>query len=501
MHVRICLLAWLISLTLAGVAPGQTRPATEPATRPPVSLTARAERVARELPWMDTGFVRDGEPRWGPDAARCRALWQTLRDPADVPRALPTDENLTRLMAFRPGPWSADEIRPLLRHADPKVRTLGIALLFQLNRADALADLAPLAFDDAATFPYYIGVALIRPGEPMQSGPPQGQAVRDFARAAIGEWARASPLLAEVMNYQPPKDADAMRRALDQFAAARPSPLNVAAMRIAMGRASGGRTSIDDAHRERVRWVFRLLEEIEMPRRFFVAVSREFTDRAEGGLGDDFHLLALARQVPRADRLAAFKNRRPRGDFDLPDPTPFLTRHCVELFRASDADLFLKLGGKTRERLAGESIVNYVEGVYPVIAARLRPADADAILAAAMDRAAGADAESQRARLAIATAMAEVGGEKSLARAVDWFYDGPPDKAVEPQARERLLCEVNAADPMRAKRLVEHLARDPRLGHLDAGPAGLVVEMAEGYLGRRLKGVGELRRTVDEWSR
>lgn len=95
------------------------------------TLRLRAEATAAALPWLEIGVVIwDREPRYGPNP--------------DV---------VARGLRELKGDWSIDEIRPLLKHADPKVRTLAIALLLDLDRLDILSDIAALLADTAPTFP------------------------------------------------------------------------------------------------------------------------------------------------------------------------------------------------------------------------------------------------------------------------------------------------------------------------------------------------------------
>ena len=197
---------------------------------------------------------------------------------------------------------------------------------------------------------------------------------------------------------------------------------------------------------------------------------------------------------------------------------------AASMYRASDAEFFLRRGREQRGRVKGDGIANYVEGVYPILAARLAPERADAILLAAMDRAAGADSTSRQARQDLAITMAQIGGEPAVARAVDWFFDDALKPSVRPGGCQHLLDAVASADPLRAKRLVARLIRDPRLDRLGPAPTAVLVDLAQGYLGTPLADETDLqtgrwadpppdqpfaplprwreslRRTVDDWA-
>lgn len=94
----------------------------------PISLAGdlmeRAERAAAAIPWYDVGdVVYNRQPRGGPDATKVIAGLKILEKPAPEPAA-----------RFLVTGWTADEIRRLLKHENPKVRTLGLVLLYNLGQ-------------------------------------------------------------------------------------------------------------------------------------------------------------------------------------------------------------------------------------------------------------------------------------------------------------------------------------------------------------------------------
>jgi hypothetical protein len=429
------------------------------ATTRPVPLVERAERVAAALPWLvaNDAFV-DREPLSGPN-------------PSDV----------YRLMSSLEGDWAPNDVRPLLRHADPRVRTLGIVLLFSLERLDVLPDIARLVGDEARSFPQPANLAA-----PQQPWPMTPMTVGDYAKAAIKLYVEASYELHQLEESEklawgkPAELAEQMAR----FAAHRDVKLSTAELRVAMSRATGGGTQqLPPERLLPVREVLSHLQDIPEPRRFFVALALNY-DRYQ--LGDDYeagehYLFEEAQRLPRDVRLASIKGERPVDDPDL-EPGfgyEYLLDHAVDLFHESDADLLLN-GGPTP--LPG-TVPKGPDPRYVVAAAALRPRDADAILEAGLGRFKKEYQSDERAMLA--TAMALTGTERGLGRAIDWFFTEPRG-ANSTVYRFFFLRDIHARNPSRFRLLVSRIVRDDRVMTLGPQSTLILLKSVEGYLGRRL---------------
>lgn len=428
------------------------------ATRP-VPLAERAERVAAALPWLvaNDAFL-DREPLSGPK-------------PGDV----------YRLMSSLQGDWKPDDVRPLLRHADPRVRTLGIVLLFSLERLDVLPDIARLVGDEAQTFPEPENLAA-----PQQSWPMTLMTVGDYAKAAINMYVEASYELHHLEESEklamgkPAELAEQMAR----FAARRDVKLSTAGLRVAISRATGG--GIQPLPPERllpVRQVLSHLQDIPEPRRFFVALALNY-DRYQ--LGDDYdagehYVFEEAQRLPREARLASIKGEQPVDDPDL-EPGfgyEYLLDHAIDLFRASDADLLLTV----KPQPPPEEVPKGPDPRYVLAAAALRPRDADAILEAGLGRFNRKYQADERASLAAALAL--TGSERGLGRAVDWFF-AEPRGANSSHCRFFFLRDVHARNPLRFRLLVSRVVRDDRVMTLGPQSTLILLKSVEGYLSRRL---------------
>jgi len=435
------------------------KPLWAAATTRPVPLVERAERVAAALPWLiaNDAFV-DREPSSGPN-------------PADV----------YRLMSSLQGDWRPDNVRPLLRHADPQVRTLGIVLLFSIERLDVLPDIARLVGDEARSFPQPENLAA-----PQQPWPMTPMTVGDYAKAAIHIYVEASYELhqleeSEKLAWGKPAE---LAEQMAWFAAHRDVKLSTAGLRVAMSRATAAGTQpLPPERLLPVREVLSHLQDIPEPRRFFVALSLNY-DRYQ--LGDDYeagehYLFEEAQRLPRGVRLASIKGERPVDDPDL-EPGfgyEYLLDHAVDLFHESDADLLLKGGPAPPPG----TVPKGPDPRYVVAAAALRPRDADAILEAGLGRFNRKFQSDERA--ALAAAMALTGTERGLGRAIDWFF-------TEPRGANSSLCrffflrDIHARNPSRFRLLVSRIVQDDRVMTLGPQSTFVLLKSVEGYLGRRL---------------
>lgn len=511
------------SQTLPGTTmPASTRPATTPeadADRRAV-LRQRVEHVVATARWMGDDFIYDRDARVGPNVVETNRLFRSLRDPlphvgpATTQTTFATATFATRTIVFdlsdparlvpnwaalQPGPWSPDDLWPLLKDENPKVRTIGLVLLYHLNRADVLADVTTLLKDDAVTFPGsgFISATDFRPDP--DDWPLQPRQVKDVAKAILESWARASWELDQMVRFRFPnsKPAD-IEKELNAFAAKRNSELCTAALRVAMQRASGGTSPTQTDRLDRIRAVLQMIHAVEMPRRFFLLQTVDF-DRYSGERYSPSYLLDLARTLPREARLRAMRGERAIDDPDLGDSfRDYFVEHAADLFLVSDADEF------ARQANAPDAPYYHV-APHAVAAATLVPGKAKAILLPLIDRIPSERFQSGRddAKRQIAIALALTGDTECLDRAVRWFFDYPPERGHFGTPRSAFLYGVWRRDPRRARDVVERIIRDERLATLGPESSRLLVQYAAGYLGRPIASEAEIRDSygVDEFQR
>ena len=483
-----------------------------PEARPDRSaiLLKAAEGVAAELEWLDHGFVYDRPPRGGPDPAKAAALYDRLRDPPDDVLQAANRESGAEQSAFAPGPWSADDIRPLLRHADPKVRTLGIVLMYQLNRVDVLPEIADLIDDDGVTFPEaQQGAVALNLGAneavPQRKWPMREQRVGAFARKVIQAYAEASaelrPMQFEVGGTGPARDRlPALREQLVAFAQKRHPTMCTAALVIAMQRATQGTTPLPHDRQGRAQAVLSLLQQIEMPRRFFVAHRLGVQERG-GARYPGNYLLNLARDLPHELRMDAILGRAAIDDRDINDfGYRFFEEHAAELFTFDDADEFLAAPAAENTRwLARPS----PRAGLILAAARLRPASAEEILLPAMDAFKEDGSVGSDMRLEIAVELCLLGNDKGIERGIDWFFAFAPQPGSYGGGREGFLGRLARRDPIRARHVTERVIRDDRLTTLGPASTRTLMQAVQGYLGRPLASDADIRDSygIDEAQR
>jgi len=447
-------------------------------------LEKRAREVARELPWLgveDALFDRD--PRLGPRPQQVARGMQKLRELQW--HGLPGEE-----------PPLAD-VRALLKHADPKVRTLGIVLLFDLERVDVLPDIATLAGDAGETFPEPAPIAVTIASDPGDAWPLEKRTVGDWARAAIRPYVEASYELGQdkLLRDVRTADAAALRERITKFAASRDPASSTAGLVVAVERATGEIESLQPERAGRAAEVIRRVTELPMPRQFFVALRVDFERfKGEGYVPD--YLLALARRVPREARLAPLRGERGIDDPDLPPGFgySYFLDHPVDLFRESDARLLLDLEQKVPERPWYPGDENRLgNAAYAIAAARLRPEEAEGVLTAAVGRYGRRHQDEQR--MALAAALAELGSDKGVGVAVDWFYREDPHAGSFGGGREEFLDRLHERSPMRYKAAVARIVKDERLNTLGPPTTRMLLTSVEGYLGRSLADEEDVRQS------
>lgn len=233
----------------------------------------------------------------------------------------------------------AVELRSLLGAADPKVRTLGIVLAIRECRLDVLPDIALLVDDPAQTFPH---ASMTSESFPPASAPTDPTEVSQYAVIAIRMYVPHSHELTilDQTGKLPLSNGKALAQVMRAFAAIRDVRLSTAGLLVAMDQATGGISPLQPGRILRAQKVLAELEQIPMPRRFFVANALDFDRYRVEQYSPDF-LLDLARQVPREARWAAVMGKQSIDDPDLPPGagSHYFLDHAADLFMANDEDL------------------------------------------------------------------------------------------------------------------------------------------------------------------
>ncbi|MFI5378115.1 MAG: hypothetical protein ACHRHE_02300 [Tepidisphaerales bacterium] len=250
------------------------------------AIRQRAREVAEKLTWLDLGFVIYVREyyRWGPaDAAENRALLRQLLDMT----------------------YTMEDALPLLKDPDPKVRTLGIVMLYQSGGAPAVNEIASLMDDDAPTFPTLGAISAVA-GRPVPKPyPMEKRKVKDWATTIVHMHLSAA-------GSGPWREYWAIRK---------DRPYGAADFVVALNRAKGS-TPIRPERMAAIRQVGDEVRKLPMPDRFFILhklwfqMGGRFPKTQETPIVTRDELIALARQLPVETRWAFAHDRRTTDDPD-----------------------------------------------------------------------------------------------------------------------------------------------------------------------------------------
>jgi hypothetical protein len=367
-------------------------------------------------------------------------------------------------------------LEALLKHADPKVRTLALAALFQKDDPQALPAIVALADDPAPTFPSPAPLdQQVRPG-PLP--PPEPQTVGAIATDLLKAYLEASGYYYGIKGTAgQPGFADYWEKRKDrQFCA---GWFAVQARRIAHNY----RYPVDGAESATLRFRRRLdalppddraWNLLELGPAFNLVADDEELVQILRETGPEKLLLYLQRHTPTddPDLIAARDDRRSEA-------TLFLLKHASALFRPQDADALLAQGAWE----IGEGRGGYQPAWWWIAAAQLQPAQADAILRQGYDAL-------QKAKIApdafppLMLALWRTMGEKETALVTNWFYLPNTERYpwIYDQSRQEFLEAVARTPKALNKNLLAHILQDARASTLEPQELAVLATAINGWL-------------------
>lgn len=364
-------------------------------------------------------------------------------------------------------PDSPEQLTALLKHDNPKVRTLAVATLVHRNHARALPEIAKLIEDDAPTFPHPALVAMI-PGQIESATPLEPQTVGAFPRIVLRiymEQAGQHDVRKFDQYWAPRKD----RAVCAGWLAVEADKVGRHADRKEALRARVARLPEKDRH-----WTLLYLGTLDKP---------VFTED---------ELLTAAKSLGPDALLSTVSGKCPSGDPDLNEGSEsnpatrrirlFVLRNATQLLRPNDADALLKLGRTTEDRSPW----------YWIAAAHLAPAQARPILEEAFAKFPGegyVDAW-PRGELAIATWRLE--GLGASARLVDWFYGETLKHEGVPHSRCMFLQALDSKSPA-SRQMVVKLIEEPRFAGLDWSSLKSLIPLINAFAARDIISESEVR--------
>ena len=351
----------------------------------------------------------------------------------------------------------------LLKHADPKIRTLALSAIFQREDGRDLPLIATLINDSAETFPALqesmssVGGS---PIEPTQSVAHVAQAMLAFWGVLrdgrqVGMFGREGELAglstSDFAEYW--KKYEGREHSASWFA-------------VKMKRATRRTTPIQPEYRADIQRVVDEIRALPMPTRswtqlYVLCPDSWFLD-SSSRLATDEELITSAKALGQ-ETLLRFLQRLPVTDDpdlrtdkanDALQPIKnFILYHAGELLRPEDADALLACEKSERTKSG-------VSPVWSIGAASVQPARAGEILRAALARETRSyvDAAGQ-----LAGAMWRIRGAEEIDFLADWFFT-----AAEPMPQpEAFLWIVGAAGRSDTRELLAALVKHPRFEFTD----------------------------------
>lgn len=371
---------------------------------------------------------------------------------------------------------SVDSLLPLLRHENPKVRTLAVAALYAKEDPKLLPHLLPLCGDIALTLPHPGLVANI--AELGQSTSPlEEQTVSMLPRQILRRYLEPAGYLGG------PRDFDAYwsPRKTRQFCATW--------FKIPLDRATQGARPIPDDRAEHVKALRARIDALSPIDRTWTALYLSIPDFVPY---DEPACLALAKSAGPDALLAMLRGKYPGDDPDLhyrkgrsDDPLLqvklWTLRHAKDLLRPSDSAALLDIqetafNQATQENALPGHFLPPPTAWFAIAAADLDPARSQAILTQAFSRFPRQGFTDAWARSDLATALWRHQGLTQLDFLRNWFYGETLKDEGVPHSRARFLQSLDPNDP-NTKRLIRSLLFDPRMDSLDWSSLKLIIPM------------------------
>lgn len=353
---------------------------------------------------------------------------------------------------------SFDELTPLLKDSDPKVRTLTVAALNSKNDPKLLPLLVPLCDDTAATLPHPGLVAMI-PGMDKDITPLEPQTVADFPRAILRQYIKAAECDVTEKEFEaywkPRKDrafcaswfkVELIRATQD----VRPIPANRQPQLQAL------RERIDPLPEKDRAWTILYLSAADT-----VLYDDAACLAAGKALGDDALLKTLQGKCPSDDpdlHSCGSDGVDPAAPIDL-----WALKHAKAVFRPEQAEAILSLDRGDSQ--AGRSHALKTPW-YAIAAAELAPQRSRAILLDAFKRFGREGYRDAWNRADLASALWRQQGASDIPFLLNWFYGETLKDEGVPHSRTRF---IGSLDPKSAdtRKLLAAIIAEPRFATLD----------------------------------
>jgi hypothetical protein len=354
-----------------------------------------------------------------------------------------------------------EALASLLKHPDPRVRTLALGALFEREDGRDLPLIATLVNDEGATFPDLFDSTSGEGGPRPMSELESPQTVGQVAKAMLRFW-----MVPEDMSSFVEKEtfSDYWKRHADRDHYA-------SWFAVKMKRATRQSVPIQPEYLPDIQRVLAEMKALPMPDRAWTQLYvlapggwNEF--EKEDLVAQDEELIAMIKELSPESLLHFLQRQKISDDPDLlmdkDNPefirmSNFILRHADQLLRPEDSDALLAC-----EYVEHDS--GGINPAWPIGAALVQPARASEILHNAL---AHETRTYETAAGRLAGALWRIRGPAEMDFLVDWFYATLPTARAPMHQPVAFLWEVKAAARPDTKQLFAALVKDPRFGHTD----------------------------------
>jgi len=393
--------------------------------------------------------------------------------------------------ALSAGKEDVADLVDLLKHDDPKVRTLALAALFLREDPRLLPHFAALLGDTGKTAPN-LEIRRANFSQELMPQDFQEQTVSQVAQVLLGSWLRPAGFAPEEFAAYWADRKDRKFCAswyLARFYRAGQATSNFDKKRVPLIRAIRKEVdSLDPINRD---WTL-----LWLSAHSFCSMSTE----PQQVLASAEELLAAGKRLGPARLMDLLQDRPISGDPDLApgqrrsrgrdDLILWVLRHAGQLLRPEDAPALLALETTLRDRTPWCAIA----------AAELQPARARTWLRAAMGRFAEKHQSWDRAQLA--AGLWRSVGDSEIDYLADWFYGEKVARNPGTPPAEIFLSGIKGARAPADRKLLARLIRDPRLEKLDYQSLRMLVQFVGGWTKTAIVPPGDLYPTWERggWS-
>jgi outer membrane protein assembly factor BamB len=352
----------------------------------------------------------------------------------------------------------------LLRHTNPKVRTLALGAIFQREDGRDLPLIASLINDPAQTFPNLHDSMNSAVGERPMSELENPQSVADVAQAMLAFWGvppTGRQVGASGRNERVFITTNDFAEYWKKYAG---RDYAASWFAVKMKRATRQTTPIQPQYQPDIQRVLAEMKALPLPDRAWIQLY--VLAPYGNGYSPETELVASTRKLGPASLLRFLQRRKVSDDPDLlmdkenrefARMTDFILGHADHLLRAEDADALL----------ACENAEHDSGGVNPawaIGAALVQPARAGEILHNAL---AHETRSYETAAGALAGALWRIRGPAEMDFLVNWFYTVLPTASEPMHQPLAFLWEAEAAARPDTKQLIAALVKDSRFDYTD----------------------------------